>query len=144
MYGTLKRNRCKMIAAFVFRLIQLAGFSSLLVLQVGSPDLNHNYWRIFYKLQRETKGMEDLILLHGNDKPSTSIVGLLVTATIGKKRALKKYDQFILNTSCFCTMCDFSQFWSHLCGTMHCLPQRLKATFFEIFSNGAAPKGPVE
>ena len=25
----------------------------------------------------------------------------------------------------------FSQFWSHLRGTMHCLPQRLKSTFFE-------------
>ena len=28
-------------------------------------------------------------------------------AAIGKKHALKKYDQFIRNTSCFCTMCDF-------------------------------------
>ena len=28
--------------------------------------------------------------------------------------------------------------------TMHCLPQRLKPTFFEIFSNGAASKGPAE
>ena len=26
---------------------------------------------------------------------------------IGKKCALKKYDEFIRNTSCFCTMCDF-------------------------------------
>ena len=50
------------------------------------------------------------------------------------------------------TMCDFSQLWSHLCGTMHCLPPRLKSTFFErlksmffeIFSNGVAPKGPAE
>ena len=24
---------------------------------------------------------------------------------------------------------------------MHCLPQRLKSTLFEIFSNGATPKG---
>ena len=37
----------------------------------------------------------------------------------------------------------FSQFWSHFRGTMHCLPQRLKSTFFEIFSNGAALKGPA-
>ena len=27
----------------------------------------------------------------------------------------------------------FSEFWSHFCGTMHCLPQRLKSTMFEIF-----------
>ena len=27
---------------------------------------------------------------------------------------------------------------------MHCLPQRLKSTLFEIFCNGAAPKGPAE
>ena len=26
---------------------------------------------------------------------------------ISKKHALKKYDQFVRNTSCFCTMCDF-------------------------------------
>ena len=54
---------------------------------------------------------------------------------IGKKHALKKYDQFVRNTSCFCTMYNFSQFWSHLCGTMHlhCLPQMLKSRFFEIF-----------
>ena len=38
----------------------------------------------------------------------------------------------------------FLQFWSHFCGTMHCLPQRLKSTFFENFSNGAAPKEPEE
>ena len=57
------------------------------------------------------------------------------TITLGKKHALKKYEQFIRNTSCFSTMCDFSQFWSHLCGTMHCLPQRLKSMFFEIFSS---------
>ena len=38
----------------------------------------------------------------------------------------------------------FSQFWSHFRGTMHCLPQRLKLTFFEIFSNDAAPKGPAK
>ena len=35
----------------------------------------------------------------------------------------------------------FSQFWSHFRGTMHCLPQRLKSTLFEIFSNGGCPKG---
>ena len=29
---------------------------------------------------------------------------------IGKKHALKKYEQFILNTSCFCTMYDFHNF----------------------------------
>ena len=26
----------------------------------------------------------------------------------------------------------------------HCLPHRLKSTLFQIFSNGAAPKGPAE
>ena len=29
---------------------------------------------------------------------------------IGKKCALKKYDEFIRNTSCFCTICDFHNF----------------------------------
>jgi len=29
-------------------------------------------------------------------------------------------------------------------GQMHCLPQRLKSTVFEIFSNRAAPKGSAE
>ena len=33
------------------------------------------------------------------------------------------------------------QFWSHFRGTMHCLPQRIKSTLFEIFSNGGCPKG---
>ena len=28
---------------------------------------------------------------------------------IGKKHALKKYDQFVQNTSYFCTMCDFQK-----------------------------------
>ena len=36
----------------------------------------------------------------------------------------------------------FSQFWSPFrAGRMHCLPQRLKSTFFEIFSNRECPKG---
>ena len=30
-----------------------------------------------------------------------------ISKRIGKKHALKKYEQFIRNTSCFCTMCDF-------------------------------------
>ena len=34
-----------------------------------------------------------------------------------------------------------SQFWSHFHVTMHCLPQGLKSTFFEIFSSGGSPKG---
>ena len=38
----------------------------------------------------------------------------------------------------------FSQFSSHFRGTMHCLPRRLKSTFFKIISNGAAQKGPAE
>ena len=29
---------------------------------------------------------------------------------IGKKHALKEYEQFILNTSCFCTIYDFHNF----------------------------------
>ena len=29
---------------------------------------------------------------------------------IGKKHALNKYEQFVLNTSCVCTMCDFHNF----------------------------------
>ena len=29
---------------------------------------------------------------------------------IGKKHALNKYEQFIRNTSCFCTMSDFHKF----------------------------------
>ena len=43
------------------------------------------------------------------------------------------------------TMCDFHNFGFIFAGQcMQCLPQRLKSTFFEIFSNGAAPKGPAE
>ena len=32
----------------------------------------------------------------------------------------------------------FSQFWSHFHGSMYCLPLKLKSTFFEKNSNGAA------
>ena len=48
------------------------------------------------------------------------------------------------------TMCDFHNFGLIFARQMHCLPQRLKSrfferlksTFFEIFSNGAVPNGP--
>ena len=33
------------------------------------------------------------------------------------------------------TMCDFNNFGLIFTGQMHCLPQRLKSTLFEIFSN---------
>ena len=36
----------------------------------------------------------------------------------------------------------FSQFWSHFCGTMHCLPQRLKSTLFVIFRMEGARRVP--
>ena len=39
------------------------------------------------------------------------------------------------------TMCDFHDFGLIFAGIMHCLPQRLKSTLFEIFSNGGCPKG---
>ena len=39
------------------------------------------------------------------------------------------------------TMCDFHNFGLIFAGQMHCLPQRLKSTLFEIFSNGGCPKG---
>ena len=42
------------------------------------------------------------------------------------------------------TMCDFHNFGLIFAGQMHCLPQRLKSTFFEKFSNTAVPKEPVE
>ena len=38
-------------------------------------------------------------------------------------------------------MCDFHNFGLIFAGQMHCLPQRLKSTLFEIFSNGGSPKG---
>ena len=38
------------------------------------------------------------------------------------------------------TMCDFHNFGLILVGQMHCLPQRLKSTLFEIFSNGGYPR----
>ena len=38
-------------------------------------------------------------------------------------------------------MCDFHNFGLIFAGQMHCLPQRLKSTLFEIFSNGGCPKG---
>ena len=41
----------------------------------------------------------------------------------------------------YSTMCDFHNFGLNFAGQMHCLPQRLKSTLFEIFSNGGCPKG---
>ena len=41
-------------------------------------------------------------------------------------------------------MWDFHDFGLIWVGQMHCLPQRLKSTLFDIFSNGAAQKGPLE
>ena len=38
-------------------------------------------------------------------------------------------------------MCDIHNFVLIFAGQMHCLPQRLKSTLFEIFSNGGCPKG---
>ena len=38
------------------------------------------------------------------------------------------------------TICDFHEFGLIFAGQMHCLPQRLKSTLFEIFSNGGCPK----
>ena len=48
--------------------------------------------------------------------------------------------------SCSCrkkvyTICDFYDFGLIFAGQMHCLPQRLKSTLFEIFSNRGCPKG---
>ena len=37
-------------------------------------------------------------------------------------------------------MCDFHDFGLIFAGQMYCLPQRLKSTFFERFSNGGCPK----
>ena len=39
------------------------------------------------------------------------------------------------------TIYDFHDFGLISAGQMHCLPQRLKSTLFEIFSNGGCPKG---
>ncbi len=39
------------------------------------------------------------------------------------------------------TMCVFHNFGLIFTGQMHCLPQRLKSTLFEIFSNGGCLKG---
>ena len=39
------------------------------------------------------------------------------------------------------TMFDFHDFGLIFAGQMHCLPQRLKSTLFEIFLNGGCPKG---
>ena len=55
------------------------------------------------------------------------IVTVPFKVVIGKKCALKKYDQFSRNNSCFCTMCDFHNFGLIFAGQMHCLPQRLKS-----------------
>ena len=43
----------------------------------------------------------------------------------------------------YSTMCDFYNFGLIFAGQMHshCLPQRLKSTLFEIFSNEGCPKG---
>ena len=39
------------------------------------------------------------------------------------------------------TMCDFHNFGLIFTRPMHCLPQGLKSTLFEIFSKGGCPKG---
>ena len=39
------------------------------------------------------------------------------------------------------TMCDFHNFGLLFAGQMHCLPQRLNSTLFEIFLNGGCLKG---
>ena len=38
------------------------------------------------------------------------------------------------NTRCPIHYVQFSQFWSHFCGTMHCLPQRLKIKINVVWS----------
>ena len=44
-------------------------------------------------------------------RDESSVFKVVVSkASIGKKHALKKYERFILNTSCFYTMCDFHNF----------------------------------
>ena len=42
------------------------------------------------------KSVEDLMTLE-----------MYSSLPVGKKNALNKYEQFVRNTSCFCTMCDF-------------------------------------
>ena len=39
------------------------------------------------------------------------------------------------------TMCDFHNFGLLFAGQMHCWPQRLISTLFEMFSNGGCLKG---
>ena len=41
----------------------------------------------------------------------------------------------------FTTMCDFHNFGLILARQIHCLPQKLKSTLFDIFSNGGCLKG---
>ena len=43
-------------------------------------------------------------------KKSVNCEALFSNPEIGKEHALKKYEQFILNTSCFCTMYNFHNF----------------------------------
>ena len=50
-------------------------------------------------------------------------------------------DPFLSHQLPHCTMFDFHDFGLIFARQMHCLPQRLKSTLFEIFSNGGCPKG---
>ena len=55
-----------------------------------------------------------------------------LSSTIGKKHALKKYDQFAQNTSCFCESCAISRnFWYKNNELMNLL-LLLKQKFLEI------------
>ena len=73
MYGTLKRTRCKMISAFVFRFILLAAFSSLLLYQVL---MNMDYWNAVKQFVKDSrKGKEAEI--------ESNTIAVLQIASIG-------------------------------------------------------------
>ena len=69
----------------------------------------------FTKSPRNTtvRAGEDVMLpcaAHGDPPPKTRWLRVGPGFPIGENHALKKYEQFILNTSCFCTMYDFHNF----------------------------------
>ena len=64
------------------------------------------------------------------------VVGMPRCRCNGKKRKLKRQNEVV-----HLTMCDFHNFGLIFARQMHCLPQRLKSTLFENFSNEGCPKG---
>ena len=88
-------------------------------------------WNIVWQMNRKCLNLT-LLSLESRNIPSRNISLCIMWRILSMMH----------NEKCRkCTMCDFHNFGLINAGQMHCLPQRLKSTLFEIFSNGGCPKG---